>query len=276
MDPLLLEEVKRNITIALKEDQAFSDLTTTACLEPQWGEATLLLKQSGVIAGLPFIPLMIEAMDPELKVTFLVIEGTFLEGGPGATFEGPLHSLLALERTLINFVQHVTSIATKTKEFVDAVDGKCDILDTRKTLPGHRFLQKYAVRMGGGKNHRFHLADQILIKDNHLAKLSIAEAIRRARESHPEVKVEVEVENEKMFDEAVNACPDAILLDNMDPGMIKNFVKRNKKPIYLEASGGINLKTIRSYAETGIDGISVGALTHTVKAIDMSLEIRRT
>lgn len=276
MNPQLFEELKRNITLALQEDHAFCDLTTTACLKPKKGFATLLLKEPGVIAGLCFIPLMIEAIDPELNVTLFVNDGTFFEGGPIAQLEGPLHSLLALERTLINFVQHATSIATKTREFVDAAKGKCEILDTRKTLPGHRHLQKYAVRMGGGKNHRFHLADQILIKDNHLAELSIEEAVRRARTKHPGIKIEVEVENEKMFEEAVNACPDAILLDNMDPEMIKNFVKRKKDQIYLEASGGIDLKNIRSYAETGVDGISIGALTHTVKAIDMSLEMRRT
>lgn len=130
--------------------------------------------------------------------------------------------------------------------------------------------------MGGGKNHLFHLADQILIKDNHLAELSIAEAVRRARTKYPRIKIEVEVENEKMFADAVNACPDAVLLDNMDPEMIKNFVKRKNDQIYLEASGGIDLKNTRSYAETGVNGISIGALTHTAKAIDMSLDMRRT
>lgn len=262
--------------IALNEDAAFTDLTTTACLDNRQGSAELLLKQPGVIAGLPFIPMMTEAMDRAIRVTFLIEEGAYFEGGQVAILEGPLHSLLALERTLINFIQHVSSIATKTRMFVEAAGGLCDILDTRKTLPGHRYLQKYGVRMGGGKNHRFHLADQILIKDNHLAQLSIKEAIQKAREKHPGIKIEVEVENEKMFEEAVNACPDAILLDNMDPEMIRNFVKRNSKKIYLEASGGIDLKNIRSYAVTGVDGISVGALTHTVHAIDMSLEIRRT
>jgi nicotinate-nucleotide pyrophosphorylase (carboxylating) len=276
MDHVLREEVERNIAFALKEDQAFSDLTTAACLQRKKGIATLLLKEAGVIAGLPFIPLMIEAMDPTLQVTFLSAEGSFMDKGPVAHLEGSLHSLLALERTLINFIQHTTSIATKTRAFVNAVEGRCAILDTRKTLPGHRFLQKYAVRIGGGKNHRFHLADQILIKDNHLQYLSVGEAIHLAKQIHPDKRIQVEVDNEKMFEEAVNARPDGILLDNMPPEMVKSLVKRKKKGIYLEASGGIDLTTIRSYAETGVDGISIGALTHTIQAIDMSLEMRRT
>ena len=173
-------------------------------------------------------------------------------------------------------MQHATSIASETARYVEAAGGLCDILDTRKTLPGHRYLQKYAVKIGGGKNHRFHLADQILIKDNHLAHLSVEEAIRRARERFPGKWIQVEVEDEKMFEEAVNACPDAILLDNMDPKQIRTFVLRNPKKIYLEASGGIELKNIRSYAETGVNGISVGKLTHSVRAIDMSLKVRRT
>ena len=273
MDPRLLDEIKRNINSALKEDETFSDITTTACLEKENGVGTLLLKEEGVIAGLPFLSLIVQALDPKIEVKLLAEEGAHLESGPVAKIKGSIHSLLAVERTLINFIQHVTSIASKTAKYVHAVDGKCDILDTRKTMPGHRYLQKYAVRMGGGKNHRFHLADQILIKDNHLVCNRIGEAINKARQKYPNKRIQIEVENLEMFEEALKYKPDAILLDNMTPEMISQATLKNLKEIYLEASGNIKLQNIRSYAETGVDGISIGALTHSVKAIDMSLEI---
>lgn len=273
MDPRLLEEIKRNIDSALKEDEAFSDITTTACLEKENGVATLLLKEEGVIAGLPFIPLIVHALDPVIIVEFLVKEGAHLKPGPVARIKGSIHSLLAVERTLINFIQHITSIASNTAKYVQAAQGKCDILDTRKTMPGYRYLQKYAVEIGGGKNHRLHLADQILIKDNHLACNTIGDAIGKARQKYPDKRVQVEVENLDMFEEALKHQPDAILLDNMSPKEISQATKKNLEGIYLEASGNIKLSNICSYADTGVNGISIGALTHSVKAIDMSLEI---
>jgi len=275
MDIRLLNEITRSIEIALKEDEVFRDRTSQACIDKGIGLGTLLLKEEGVVAGLPFLELIAYGVDPLITVRLIGNEGTRAVPGSIAEVQGPIHSLLAMERTAINFIQHATSIASETALYVEATDGLCDILDTRKTLPGHRYLQKYAVKMGGGKNHRFHLADQILIKDNHLMHLGLEEAIKRARNAFPSKRLQVEVENEKMFDEAVIACPDAILLDNMSPDMIRGFVLRNKKKIYLEASGGIELNNIRSYAETGVDGISVGRLTHSVRAIDMSLKIRR-
>ena len=275
MDTPLLNEVTRNIEIALKEDEVFRDRTSIACIDKGFGLGTLLLKEEGVVAGLPFLKLLAYKVDPQIIVRLLGDEGTWRAPGSIAEVEGPIHSLLAMERTSINFIQHATSIASETALYVRAANGLCDILDTRKTLPGHRYLQKYAVKIGGGKNHRFHLADQILIKDNHLMHLSLEEAVKRARDAFPDKRLQVEVENKKMFDEALIACPDAILLDNMSPDTIRRFVLRNKKEIYLEASGGIELNNIRSYAETGVDGVSVGRLTHSVRAIDMSLKIRR-
>ena len=275
MDTRLLNEVTRSIEIALKEDEVFRDRTSVACIDEGFGIGTLALKEEGVVAGLPFLGMIAYGVDPLITVRLLVDEGSRETPGSIAEVEGPIHSLLAMERTAINFIQHATSIASETALYVEAAGGLCDILDTRKTLPGHRYLQKYAVKMGGGKNHRFHLADQILIKDNHLMQLRLGEAVKRARDTFPGMWLQVEVENEKMFDEAVIACPDAILLDNMSPDMIRGFVSRNKKKIYLEASGGIELNNIRSYAETGVNGISVGRLTHSVRAIDMSLKIRR-
>ena len=275
MEPRLLQEITRNIDAALNEDEAFRDRTTLACIENGPGIGTLFLKEKGVVAGLPIIKLIAYYVDPKVTLDFHKEEGEFSKPDQVATLKGPLHSLLALERTAINFVQHVSSIATETAKYVEAANGLCDILDTRKTLPAHRYLQKYGVKMGGGKNHRFHLSDQILIKDNHLNSLSADEAIRRARKKFPSKFIRVEVENEKSFDLSVKACPDAILLDNMCPKTIKKFVDRNQSKIYLEASGGIELKDIRSYAEAGVDGISIGRLTHSVRAIDMSLKIRR-
>ena len=276
MDPRLHQELKRNIDAALKEDEVFQDITSVACLEKGEALATLLLKQEGTIAGLPFLPLIAHAVDPTVKVELLAEEGKELSPCAVATIHGPIHSILAMERILINFIQNVTSIATETTCYVREVEGKCDILDTRKTLPGHRFMQKYAVKMGGGKNHRFHLGDQILIKDNHLVYNGVGEAIEKGRKKYPDKRIQVEVEDLEMFEEALKFKPDAILLDNMSPEMIRKAVSKNLEGIYLEASGNINLQNIRSYAETGVNGISIGALTHSVKAVDMSLEIRRT
>ena len=275
MDTRLLSEITRNIEIALKEDEVFRDRTSIACIEEGQGLGTLFLKEKGVVAGLPFLEMIAYGVNPSIEVRLLGDEGTFGIPGAVAEVEGPIHSLLAMERTAINFIQHATSIASETARYVEAAGGMCDILDTRKTLPGHRYLQKYAVKMGGGKNHRFHLADQILIKDNHLMHLAVGDAIKRARAKFPDKRIQDEVENEKMFEEAVNACPDAILLDNMSPEKVRSFASQSTGNIYLEASGGIELKNIRSYAETGIDGISIGRLTHSVRAIDMSLKIRR-
>lgn len=276
MENRLLNEVTRNIEVALREDQASHDLTSLACIEDGPGIGTFLLKEKGVVAGLPILEKIAYAVSPHIEVEFMGDEGMEALPGVVAELKGPIHALLAMERTAINYVQHATSIATETARYVAAVEGKCDILDTRKTLPCHRFLQKYAVAIGGGKNHRFHLADQILIKDNHLKGVGATEAISLARKKFPGKWIEVEVENEKMFEEAVNACPDAILLDNISPETLHALVKKNKSGIYLEASGGIELNNIRSYAETGVNGISVGKLTHSVRAVDMSLKIRRS
>lgn len=277
MNPRLLQEITRNIEIALQEDEVSRDFTTLACLpEKTQGIATLKLKEEAVLAGLPFVPLIVYALDPSLVVTIHEEEGTrHLPDSIIATIEGDMRSLLSLERTLLNFFQHTTSIATQTSKYVAACAGKCDLLDTRKTLPGHRFTQKYAVSIGGGKNHRFHLADQILIKDNHLTFLTVKEAIRRAREKYPLKRLQIEVETLEMFEEAHDAKPDAILLDNMPLSTITKAVAHNSKGLYLEASGGIDLQNIRSYVETGVNGISIGKVTHSVYAVDMSIEIRR-
>jgi len=282
MDTLLLNEITRNISIALQEDQADRDLTSQSCFAKTCqGQAQLILKQDAILAGLIFLSLICHTIDPKIDVKLHKKEGEQgLKGDLLATLKGSIRSLLALERTAINFIQHATSIATQTHTYVQEVKGlKCDILDTRKTLPGLRFLQKYAVNVGGGKNHRFHLGEQILIKDNHLSQLKreckhpIQESIERSRKNCPGKKIQIEVSNLEELKEALKIKPDAILVDNMSPQEVAEAVQLCPKGIYLEASGGIHLANIRSYAETGVHGISIGRLTHSIDAVDMSLKI---
>jgi nicotinate-nucleotide pyrophosphorylase (carboxylating) len=197
-----------------------------------------------------------------------------------ASMKGKAHSILAGERTLLNLLQHASGIAHLTAQCVSAVKGfQCDILDTRKTLPGLRAFQKYAVTVGGGKNHRFHLQEHFLIKNNHLkilketASRPVYEAIRRARALHPEAKIEIEVENLAMLEEALEEKADLIMLDNMNPSLVAEAVRIARAQAYLEASGGITLDNVRKYAAAGVDGISIGALTHSAKAVDISLRM---
>lgn len=281
MDTQLLNEITRNIGLALQEDQVDRDLTSHACFaSSSKATAQLILKEDAVVAGLIFLPLICEAVDSNVSVELHKEEGEAgTRGDLLAEATGPVRSLLALERTAINFIQHATSIATQTSRYVQEAQGKCDILDTRKTLPGHRFLQKYAVSIGGGKNHRLHLADEILIKDNHLSYLGqeskspIQDSIQKSREYAPDKKIQIEVDSLDALQCALEFKPDAILLDNMTPEQVKQAVEMCPEGIYLEASGGINLTTIRSYAETGIHGISIGRLTHSIDAVDMSFKI---
>ena len=282
MNPQLLNEISRNVEIALEEDRVFHDLTSRVCFpKNSQAEVKIFLKTAATVSGLPLLPHIAYPIDPYVEIDKRVKEGKRCEPETVlAVLRGNIHSLLSMERILLNFIQLATSISTKTAEFVEAVKGcSCDILDTRKTLPGLRHLQKYAVRMGGGKNHRFHLADQILIKDNHLSHLSlhhtspITDMTARAKAEYPEKKIQVEVSDLKMFEEALKARPDAILLDNMNVEEVKKAVILNRGEIYLEASGKMNLQNIRSYAETGVNGISIGELTHSIKAVDISMKI---
>ena len=281
MDVYLLNEIRRNISLALKEDQVKQDLTSNSCFsEPMQASGRLILKERAVLAGLIFLPLICEAVDPEIELNILKKEGERAESYDLlATMTGSIHSLMSLERVALNFLQHTTGIATTVASYVTAAQGKCDILDTRKTMPGHRLLQKYGVRVGGGKNHRLHLSDQILIKDNHLQHLKktcknpIQETIERAKALYPKKQIQIEVANLKEFEQALKAAPDKILLDNMSLLDVKKAVDLGSKKVYLEASGGIDLTNVRSYADTGVDAISIGRLTHSVTAVDMSLEV---
>lgn len=269
----LEKEIRKAIARALEEDCVHHDITTQSCVDStRLGTAHFLLKEKARVAGLTFLPWIFEGLSVEL----LVQEGSDCEAGTFlAKVSGHAHQLLALERTALNLLQHASAIATTTARYVETAAGLCDILDTRKTLPGLRHLQKYAVRVGGGVNHRFNLSDRMLIKNNHLALLKgpIQDIVAQARQMHPHLRIEMEVEDLEMVDEALKAKVDFILLDNMQTPMIAEAVRRIQKRAYVEASGGMTIDRIPDVAATGVDGISIGALTHSVKAIDISLRL---
>ncbi len=270
------------IATALAEDIRSGDITSEACIckEALTG-GRLLLKQNGRVAGLPFLSKIFKSISPKIEVHCLIEEGSKHPAGTViATIEGPAQGILSAERVALNLLQHMSGIATVTATYVEKVKGtNCDILDTRKTLPGLRYIEKYAVRMGGGVNHRYALDDRYIIKNNHLAFLAhktdkpILEAVKRARAYKPQILVEVEVETLKMVEEAIESKADIIMLDNMTVPMMTQAVKMIKNRAYVEASGGVTLETVRAYAETGVNGVSIGALTHSVKALDISLQL---
>ncbi|MBL8792620.1 MAG: carboxylating nicotinate-nucleotide diphosphorylase [Planctomycetia bacterium] len=278
---------QRLIQLALDEDlDGQSDLTSEATIPADLtGQAVYVARSPGVLAGLPAAALVLETVDARLRFQPLVEDGSAVERGTRlATVVGPMRSLLTAERTSLNFLQRLSGVATQTRRYVEVVAGlPCRILDTRKTTPGWRLLEKYAVRCGGGYNHRMGLYDGMLIKDNHLAALpvadragKIAEALRRARAAVGTSKpVEIEVDDLEQFDVALAHGPDIILLDNMSPDLMREAVaRRNARAprVQLEASGGITLQTLRAIAETGVDRISVGALTHSAVALDIALD----
>jgi nicotinate-nucleotide pyrophosphorylase (carboxylating) len=278
------------VELALQEDfddqpVDCGDVTSFALLATgAQGKAHIVTRAAGIVAGLPAVELVLAAVDPQLTLLKHVADSDRIEAGLClATVTGPIYFLLAAERTALNFLQRLTGIATLTRRYVDAVAGlPAKILDTRKTTPGWRLLEKYAVRCGGGHNHRLGLYDQVLIKDNHLAagqhvQLTIPRAIKKAKAA-PEtggLPVEIEVDTLQQFDEALAAGPDIILLDNMTPEQMREAVRRRNErasKVLLEASGGVNLQTVRAIAETGVDRISVGALTHSAPALDIGLD----
>jgi len=280
-DAFLNQQVLKTVALALEEDKTQEDITSQACIDSSVHvHAQLLLKQHATVAGLVFLPSILEQIEISL-FHIHVQEGSNYEAGTIlASMEGNAHLLLKIERTLLNLIQHTSGIATLTAQFVRAVEGyPCTILDTRKTLPGLRAIQKYAVRIGGGKNHRFDLKERVLIKNTHLSILNrVAEnpvmaAIEKARLHSRGVAIEIEISNLEMLQTALNAKPDAILLDNMSPESVAEAVRRTERSVYLEASGGITLSNVRAYAQTGVDAVSIGALTHSAPAVDMSLRI---
>ncbi len=275
LHPLVLDPI---LTAALQEDWAWGDLTTqTVVQEGIQARAEFLYKASGVVAGLPIMQRLWHLIDPGLQVTTHVPEGAQVAAGTvAATVTGDARAILSGERVALNFMQRLSATATLAAAYVAAVQGtRAQILDTRKTTPGLRLFEKYAVRVGGARNHRFGLADAIMIKDNHIEMAgSITEAVRRARAgSAATTTVEVETENLAMVEEAVAAGADIIMLDNMAPETMAEAVRLVAGRARLEASGGVSLKTVRAIAETGVDFISVGALTHSAGSLDISLDM---
>jgi nicotinate-nucleotide pyrophosphorylase (carboxylating) len=277
-----VNKVKQIVSTALGDDLASGDVTTESLVPfALEGKASILVKRDGVLAGMDVAKEVFRQVDPSLHFKALVKDGAKVrKGDVVATVEGKVASILKAERTALNFLQHLSGIATETARYVDAVSGtKAIITDTRKTIPGLRLLEKYAVRAGGGHNHRLNLGDGVLIKDNHLVALrssgvGLGDAVKKARQRAPRaMKVEVEVESVKQAQEALSAGADIIMLDNMNVKDMRRVVKLVQGRALLEASGGITLDNVRSVAEAGVDLISVGALTHSAKALDISLEV---
>jgi len=267
------------IDLALKEDIGPGDVTTNSIIPPGRSAAGLIVaKEEGVVAGLPVAEAVFRRLDPAVNLSFQVREGEQVTNAQIlARVEGNARALLTGERVALNFLQRLSGIATYVHRLVRLLEGsKAKIVDTRKTTPGLRLLEKYAVRVGGGNNHRFGLYDAVLIKDNHLKITgSIKRAIQQARSRIPlTMKIEVEVENLAGVAEALAAGADIIMLDNMDLPAMREAVNFVAGRALLEASGGITEKNILAVAQTGVDFISVGALTHSARALDLSLEIR--
>ena len=266
---------------ALKEDIGSGDVTTSSLIaEDNVSEAVLVAKEDLVLAGLQFAKRVFQLVDKSLRFKTLKKEGSRVPAGSAvAKIRGKTKSLLVAERTALNLLQRLSGIATLTADYVKAVKGLAvKITDTRKTAPGLRYFDRYAVRTGGGNNHRCGLFDGVLIKDNHIAAAGgIEKAVKLARSNvHHLLKIEVEVKNIPELKEALTAGADVIMLDNMSVGKIKKAVGiiQSKAPdVIIEASGNINLENVRRIAETGVDMVSIGALTHSAPAVDMSLEI---
>lgn len=281
-DDQLQQQITTMVGIALQQDIGEGDITTNWTIPKDFqGRAVIVSKDVGVFCGGIVLQEVFSQVDEDLQVRIELKEGEEIRKGTLiATIEGSLRSLITAERTALNFVQRASGVASLAARYCSAVDGTgVTIVDTRKTLPGFRRLDKYAVRCGGAKNHRMGLDDMVLIKDNHSDAVGgVGEAIRRVYEARKsqqkDVKVAVEVRNPEELDVAVSLKPFLILLDNMSPATIRQELRRVKPQsgsIRFEATGNINLETVRSYAESGVDRISVGALTHSATAMDISM-----
>jgi nicotinate-nucleotide pyrophosphorylase (carboxylating) len=267
-----MELITADVSSFLAEDVGAGDATTLSVIdESATCEARILLKEPGIVCGLAAAASVFADLGAQLQP--LVAEGDLVDTGPIASVSGPARAVLTGERLALNLLGRLSGIATLTRRYVDAVEGTgATILDTRKTTPGLRELEKQAVRCGGGTNHRFRLDDGVLIKDNHLRLVgSIAEAVVRARSTG--LPVEVECDTLRQVGEALDAGADRILLDNMTTAELRDAVALADGRVELEASGGVTLDTVRAIAETGVDFVSVGALTHSARALDVSLEV---
>jgi nicotinate-nucleotide pyrophosphorylase (carboxylating) len=276
--PIKQEPLNALVRGALQEDGAFNDITTIATVvSDRRSRATVVARANGVICGVPLALEAFRVVDGKSSIRVEHEDGSPVRAGEPVIFvTGHARGLLSAERVALNYLQRMSGIASCTAKFVEAVKHtKAKILDTRKTTPGWRALEKYAVRAGGGMNHRMDLSTGVLIKDNHLAALDgdVAKAVTRARELAPRgVKIEVECDRVEQVVRAVDAGADIILLDNMSPELLTECVQTVRGRAILEASGGVTLDTVREIAETGVDWISVGSITHSAKALDLALD----
>jgi len=274
-------EIRQAVKLALAEDIGSGDATTLATVpEAATAKALMRAREPLVVAGLAFAEAAFTELSTAVKIERLAEDGQHVNGDDILLkISGPARALLSAERVALNFVQRLSGIATLTAQFVEAIKGTCaQILDTRKTTPGWRRFEKYAVTCGGGHNHRLGLFDRVLIKDNHLAALhgekpnAITAAIQRAHEKFPKLKIEVEADTLEQVEQAADAWADIILLDNMNPVQLRLAVQKAKGRAKTEASGSVNLANVRTIAGTGVDFISVGALTHSARAVDIGLD----
>jgi nicotinate-nucleotide pyrophosphorylase (carboxylating) len=276
-------EIRRAVRAALAEDLGSGDVTTLATVPASAKSVALMrAREPLVVAGIQFAEIAFNERSSKIQIKKIASDGQRLNAGDTLLkISGLAHALLSAERVALNFVQRLSGVATATAQFADAVKGtRAKILDTRKTTPGWRRFEKYAVVCGGGQNHRLGLFDMVLIKDNHLVALknekpnAIAAAVLRARETFPKLKVEVEADTLEQVGQAADAGADIILLDNMTTAQLRQAVKLVRDRAKTEASGGVNLKTVRKIAETGVDFISVGAITHSVRAVDIGFDFK--
>ena len=283
MESLKTEEIKRAVKLALFEDIGDGDVTTMATVpEGALARAEMRAREPLVVAGLELAEAAFRELSESVQIARVIQDGQ--RATPESVLlkiSGPARAILSAERVALNFVQRLSGIATLTAQYVDTIKGTgATILDTRKTSPGWRRLEKYAVTCGGGQNHRFGLFDMVLIKDNHIAALksampnSIAAAVSGARAKYPKLKIEVEADTLEQVEQAVAAGADMVLLDNMNLEQLQSAGAKCRGRAKTEASGGVNLGTVRAIAETGVDFISVGALTHSARAVDVGLDFK--
>lgn len=273
---LNIEAVRRDVSRALEEDVGSGDLTADLLPDSQQAVARVITREAAILCGQPWFDACFDTLDPRVRVSWLVDEGASVHPGQAlCDISGPVRALVTGERSALNFLQTLSATATQTAAYVNAIRGtRASILDTRKTLPGLRHAQKYAVRVGGGKNHRMGLHDAILIKENHIAAAgSLGAAVSRARALHPQTMVEVEVENFSELREALDSGVDRIMLDEFELDELMQAVVEVDGRMPLEVSGGVGIDRVRAIAETGVDYISIGALTKHIRAIDLSMRI---
>jgi nicotinate-nucleotide pyrophosphorylase (carboxylating) len=274
-----VQAVREAVAGALAEDLGpLGDLTSALLPGRARGSATIAARTPGVLAGTACATATYAQLDDEVHVSWMLVDGASVEPGAEiATIDGPLHSLLTGERTALNFLCHLSGVATSTRRFVDAVAGRAQIWDTRKTLPGLRALEKAAVRAGGGVNHRGSLSDMVLVKDNHLGSLGVTGAVKRSRQSWPGRRVEVECDRAEQVAEAVAAGADMVMLDNMTPGEAADcvrLVRESSRPDTLvEVSGAVTLENVAEYAASGADLISTSVITQSAPALDIGLDL---